>query len=46
MVKKLLKSIGIGLLVAFIGWFISGSYEVASILFVLTAYLEMRGRKQ
>jgi hypothetical protein len=41
-IKKILKSIGIGLLVAFIGWFFSASYEVASLLFVLVTYLELR----
>jgi hypothetical protein len=40
--KKFLKSIGIGLLVAFVGWFFSVSYEVASLLFVLVTYLELR----
>jgi hypothetical protein len=41
-VKKFLKSVGIGLLVAFVGWFFSASYEVASLLFVLVTYLELR----
>jgi len=41
-IKKILKSIGIGLLVAFVGWFFSASYEVASLLFVLVTYLELR----
>jgi hypothetical protein len=41
-IKKILKSIGIGLLVAFLGWFFSASYEVASLLFVLVTYLELR----
>ena len=40
--KKILKSIGMGLLVGFIGWFFSASYEVASLLFVLITYLELR----
>jgi hypothetical protein len=40
--KKFLKSIGIGLLVAFAGWFFSASYEIASLLFVLVTYLELR----
>jgi hypothetical protein len=44
-VKKFLKSAGIGLLVGFIGWFFSASYEVASLLFVLVTYLELRRDK-
>jgi uncharacterized membrane protein (Fun14 family) len=44
-IKKFLKSIGIGLIVGFIGWFFSASYEVASLLFVLVTYLELRRDK-
>ena len=43
--RKFLKSLGIGLLVAFIGWFFSASYEIASLLFVLVTYLELRRDK-
>lgn len=43
--RKFLKSLGIGLLVAFIGWFFSASYEIASLLFVLVTYLELRRKE-
>jgi len=43
--KKLLKSIGMGILFAFLGYLLSGS-SLSWLLGLLIIYLELRGRKK
>jgi len=41
-VKKFFKSVGIGFLCGMVGLFLSGSFDIFSLLFVIITYLELR----
>jgi len=43
--KKFLKSLGIGILMGFLTWFFTSSFELSVTVFLLVTYLEERVRK-